>query len=245
MKKLLFSCAALVSFGVAFAQTPSYDLSVEVVQPAASGTITSGQSFTIEVNVNNAGPDAIPAGDTIGVVPLIGGQPFTNQNNQPFVFAPVLNAPIAANGSITFDNDFTVSGGNSGSFNICAELIAVLGVSAGGELDSSNWADCNNVSYNAPTTSIEEFRQLFTEDKSYYANNTFFVDIKTINSSADRLNYELINVGGQSILRGQLPINGNDVNDEISIPAVPNGVYIMRLSDNKNFNSTKKIMITQ
>ncbi len=244
MKKLLFSCAAFVSFGVAFAQTPSYDLSVELVEPTSTSTINSGQSFTIEVNVNNDGPDAIPAGDTIGVVPLINDNPFMNQNQQPFVFATILQAPIAANGSITFSETFTVSGGNSGTFEFCAELIAVLGVSAGGELDSSNWRNCNNVSYVGPSTSTEEFRQLFTEDNSYFFDNTFFVDIKTINSSADRLNYDLINIGGQSILSGQLPINGNDVKDEITIPTVPSGVYIMRMSDNKNFNSTKKIMIT-
>lgn len=245
MKKMLFSCAALLGFSTIFAQTPSYDLSVELVEPNATTVITSGQSFTIEVNVNNAGPDAIPAGDTIGVVPLIGGNPFMNQNQQPFVFATVLQSPIAANGSISFDETFTVSGGSSGTFNICAELIAILGVSSGGEIDSTNWEDCNATTYNAPTTSIEEFGQLFTEDNSYYASGVFYVDIKTINSSSNRLNYDLVNVAGQSIESGQLSINSNNIKEQIDLPVVPNGVYIMRMNDGKNFNSTKKIMITQ
>lgn len=246
MKKLLFSFTALLGFGVAFAQTPSYDLSVELVQPAASATITSGQSFTIEVNVNNAGPDAIPVGDTIGVVPLIGGQPFQNQQGQPFVFATILQSPIPANGSISFDNNFTVTGTQSGSLTLCAELFAVLGNASGGELDSSNWVDCNSVNFQGGgTTSVNEYKLSVTEDNSYYADGIFYFDVTSINGDAARMNYDLVNVAGQTIISGQLPINVSSVKGQVEIPQVPTGVYIMRMSAGQQFNATKKIMIAQ
>ncbi|MCH8546465.1 MAG: T9SS type A sorting domain-containing protein [Cryomorphaceae bacterium] len=247
MKKLLFSLSALVGFGVAFAQTPSYDLSLDILQPTSGATINSGQSFTIEFEVTNSGPDAIPTGDTIDVIPLAGGNPFLNQQGNPVLLRQVLQSPLAANGSITLSGtNYTITGTNSGSINICGTIFAVRGVAAGGELDSTNWGDCAQTNFvGGGTTSVTEFKQLETENNSYFSNGMFYFDISAIGSTSNRLNYDLVNVAGQSIISGQLPINGNNVKDQVDIPSVPTGVYIMRMNDGKNFNATKKIMIAQ
>lgn len=238
MKKLLFALTAVFGFSALSAQT-TFDMELGLVSPTT--TVTGGVPFTFEVSITNNGPGTIPAGDTIFFAPLFGGSTLVDQNGNPVVYGNILQSALGANQSVNFSRNLNVNGGQSGTLNVCGVIVAHWGAAAGGELDSSNWQDCNQIVYTS-TVSVADYVFQNTEDKSYFANGTLFINVEGLLES-DRINYDIINLAGQVVQNGVVVANGSNAREEVALRNVPAGVYIIRINDGANFNSTRKIMV--
>lgn len=238
MKKLLFALTAVFGFSALSAQT-TFDMELGLVSPTS--TVTGGVPFTFEVSITNNGPGTIPAGDTIFFAPLFGGSTLVDQNGNPVVYGNILQSALGANQSVNFSRNLNVNGGQSGTLNVCGVIVAHWGAAAGGELDSSNWQDCNQIVYTS-TVSVADYVFQNTEDKSYFANGTLFINVEGLLES-DRINYDIINLAGQVVQNGVVVANGSNAREEVVLRNVPAGVYIIRINDGANFNSTRKIMV--
>ncbi|MCC5916898.1 MAG: T9SS type A sorting domain-containing protein [Cryomorphaceae bacterium] len=239
MKKMLLLCSAIFSFGIASAQ--SFDMELTLVSPSTD--IVGGVPFDFTVQITNNGPTTIPTGDTIFFAPLFDGAPLRDQNNDPVIYGNILQADLAMGNSVNFTRNINVNGGNSGSVNVCGMIVAHFGAVAGGETDSTNWQDCSTLNYTS-TVSAEGFNMVSTEDKSYFANGIFFLNVEGV-LEADRVNYEVINIAGQVVSNGVVNVNNYSAREEVQMPALPAGVYIVRINDGRGFNSTRKIMINK
>lgn len=238
MRKLIFALSAVFGFGMLSAQT-TFDMELGLVSPTT--TVTGGVPFTFEVSITNNGPGTIPAGDTIFFAPLFGGSPLQNQNGDPVIYGNILSAALAPAQSVNFNRQINVNGGQSGNIDVCGIIVAHFGAAAGGELDSSNWQDCNAITYTS-TVSVSEYVFQNTEDKSYFANGTLYINVEGL-LDADRINYEVINLAGQVIQNGAVKAEGHNARQEVALRNMPAGVYIVRINDGANFNSTRKIMV--
>jgi microcompartment protein CcmK/EutM len=238
MKKLLFALTAVFGFSALSAQT-TFDMELGLVSPTT--TVTGGVPFTFEVSITNNGPGTIPAGDTIFFAPLFGGSALQDANGNPVVYGNILQSALGANQSVNFTRPLNVNGGQSGTLNVCGIIVAHYGAAAGGELDSTNWEDCSQITYTS-TVSVADYVFQNTEDKSYFSNGILFINVENLLES-DRINYDIINLAGQVVQNGVVVANGSNAREEVALRNVPAGVYIVRINDGANFNSTRKIMV--
>ncbi|MFO7145070.1 hypothetical protein B9T16_28270, partial [Arthrospira sp. PCC 8006] len=153
----------------------------------------------------------------------------------------ILSTDLAANQSVNFNRNINVNGGQSGNIDVCGIIVAHWGVAAGGELDSTNWQDCNQIVYTS-TVSVADYVFQNTQDKSYFSNGTLFINVEGLLES-DRINYDIINLAGQVVQNGTVIANGTDAREEVALRSVPAGVYIVRINDGAKFSTTRKIMV--
>jgi hypothetical protein len=235
MKKLLFFVGAVFSFGFASAQI-TYDLEMELVSPANNQAIVAGQPFVWAFQISNHGPDAIPTGDTIFFNFTMGSSTLGN-------YYILLATDFAANTTRNYGDTITITGGSSvSSTQLCMAITRVGGVSAGGEIDPTNWQDCNTISYNNSGVNTIDYQINTPENLSYFAGGRIFINVKGV-MDAKQLTYEVMNIAGQTITSGSVRVENFTAKQEVAMPGVASGIYILRLSDGQKFNSTKKIMI--
>lgn len=115
MKKLLLSLLMMAGIS-AIAQK---DVAVQLINPAAGGTITSKEPFNFEVKLTNAGTEALTETDTIIVFFAINNTLLTNQQGNPVGI--VSRQAIAVGESKTvFLNNISLTINQEGNANICA-----------------------------------------------------------------------------------------------------------------------------
>jgi len=236
MKNLLLLALFLIGF-TSFAQP---DIAVKLVSPPDGGSFTAGVQFNFDVRIINSGTENIDAMDTILYAPVINGQFVNTSSGNPLIL--VAQSTINAGDSATFSQPLNLFGGSSGNLNFCATSI-ILGAGWTGvvESDTTNNTDCNSVTYNASVSS-PEFTVVEFVDHSYFANGIYHVKMQDAVISEIPV-FRVYNITGQEVYSTRLNVNGDNINEEISLNGLNRGVYIVQVLSGSRALSTRKIVV--
>lgn len=236
MKNLLLSVVFLIGVS-AFAQA---DIEVKLVSPANGGSFTAGVAFNFDVRVVNKGTVDIDAADSIIYAPTINGS-FINSGGNPLVYFS--QAVVNAGDSTVLSQSLNLSGGSSGQVNFCA-IAVVTGAGWTGvvESDTTNNLGCNTVSYNAGAIGTAEFRVVDFVDDSFFANGVYHVEMQDAVISGQPV-LRVYNITGQQVMITELVASGDNINQEVSLNSLNQGVYIVQVVSGSRSLSTRKIVV--
>lgn len=239
MKKLLLSSlfASLSLFAIGQA-----DVAITLDSPTANANLVSGTSFNFDVTITNIGAEPIDANDTVIVFPTANGSLISTQSGAPLAW--IVPGAIAANGGTgTFSQSLSLTGGSTGTLDICA-VVGVLGAGWSGvtESDTTNNINCATVNWSAGGIGISEFKLVTLTDNSFYSNGYYNVRLNSANAHSS-IKFELISLTGKVVQSQEINTFGSEVSEDIRLNAPSNGVYIARLTSQGKAISTKKVVI--
>lgn len=249
MKKTLSLVAAL-GLGLAMsAQT--YDLGITLDAPAASGTIMAGTQFNFDVTFSNLGSEDFTTQDTVLFAPVLNGNFLQNSNGNPVIFFETAQSIPNTSGTHTASRGLTISGG-SGQMPIafCGVIVTTWGPNWRGvtDADSTNNADCNNVTYDASgggvslTEDVINVRDLLSVyDASYFADKQYFVQVYNVFHQEVRLNF--MDLTGRQIASHRLDVVDGKVESQIDMSAYPAGIMLSVLEIDGKVESSKKVVL--
>ncbi len=237
MKHFLLGVMALLCTLCATAQ--GHDLSIALMQPR--NYFVSGVQFTFEVQFKNNGPNTIPAGDSIIYQPTFNGQPLLEMGN-PVSFRHVLSNNLSPLDTVNVSRQMTIIGGSIGQVVVCAEIIAHRGAAQGNETDSSNWQNCWMVDY-TDNASTGSFRLMTMDNRSRINGNTLTVDVEGVPHAEGDFAIRFCDIQGKTLLHRNAVPTKNHLFMEYELPPLPSGVYLLHITNNREVNATKKLVI--
>jgi len=235
MKKLLLSIASALTLTLSAQPV----LNVTLDSPTNGSSITAGTAFNFNVTVTNSGNQnhlGMPS-DTVIYFPLFNGNLLATSGGGVVAWY-MSDAISASGGTATASKSLNVSGGSSGTLEICAGIIyGGDSYTTTAQLDTSN--NCANVNYSA--MAIGELRLTETFDNSFYSNEVYYVQVS---SRVDLVNptIEIVDISGRTVKHINLTADGGEISQEISVSDLPQGVYIVRLNTTKGLISINKII---
>ena len=239
MKKLLLSSFfASLSF-LAFAQP---DVAITLDAPTASANLTSGTPFNFDVTITNMGTEPLDLMDSIIIIPTANGSLIQTSTGAPLAW--LVQQAVAANGgTTTFSQQLSLTGGQTGTLDICG-AVGVLGAGWSGvqESDTTNNQDCANVNWTVTGIGISEFKLVSLTDNSFYSNGVYNVRLNSANAYTS-MKFELISLTGKVVQTETFSTFGSEVSEDIKVNAPAKGIYIARLTSAGKAISTKKVVI--
>jgi hypothetical protein len=243
MKKVLLVIVAAVAALSLNAQR-TVDMSTSIDNPKTNDVITSGVPFNLNFTVTNNGPDVMKTGDTIIGFLVLG----TSVQQQTGVLW-VLTTDLAVSGTRSYSiPNLTVSGGTSGSAQVCA--LALLSQKGGTDtvadlrLGGNNVA-CATVQYSA-TNSVGEELTVNKLTASVYPNpvsNEGTISFQTHTSG--NVTVKILDITGRevaTVFEGTKDAGSHTVNFDAS--ALKAGVYFYQLSVGESV-ITNKIVVSK
>lgn len=211
-------------------------LTVTLDDPMAGANLSSGVQFAWTITISNTGTAThkSPAGgDTCLYAPTVNGNLLTS-GGQPAVF--LLADSIPAGGSVSRTLNITLTGGTTGTLDICG-LIEFSGSNYSG---STQEDDCATINWSAGI-SVGELRMQETFDNSYYSNGNYVV---SVSSKGDIIGpvLEMVDISGRTVKVVELGTDGSEINQVVSMAALPQGIYIVRLKAQEGLISINKII---
>ncbi len=231
MKKLLLS-SLLGLFAIAAVAQP--DISVTLDKPIANASLQAGVAFDWEITVKNESSTAITVNDSIINIPLFNGQPIPTAGGG--IVGWIENAAIAAGATATFTHSLTLTGGTSGTINICGFAIME------DDSDSTNNMSCHDITWDATIIGIGELHEAVIENNSYVSNGVFRVALENV-FNHDAANISIVNINGQVVLTENMDINTGIIEGDIDVTSLATGIYIVKFASPKGVISTQKVMI--
>ncbi len=220
MKKALLA----LLLGGSLSVVAQNDIEVKMTSPSASGTITAGTAFNLDLTIKNTGNVDIDANDSIIFYPTINGSLIGTSNGG--VVAYYEPGPLLPTASKNVTRQMNISGGSSGSWTFCG-VGEIWGAGWTGVVESNtaNNEECVTLTYDAGTVGISELRLTEAFDYSYYSNGIYYVrmDNQTIVSTPELVLYSIT---GKEVLRVALESNNVSIDQQVEISGLPNGVYL-------------------
>lgn len=254
MKRVLLIMALALSLTVAKAQN---DLAIDLTSPSSGSTIGPGLAFSFDVTITNLGSQAVTVNDTILYYPLLNGNLLVttdaNGNQVPVAFTitgTTMNTNDTESRSVNFGG-LDIQNGTAMNVDFCGGTFAVgPNWSNVTEDDTTNNVDCETIAYDpngGGTVGLAE-NVLFEKgsisvlDGSYTDGETFYANVYNLNG-AQEVMISFVDLTGRTIYYQRFNTNGRELQSEISLNDMPQGVLLAVLEvDGKQVN-TKKIFV--
>jgi hypothetical protein len=237
MKKVYSLVLVILATTMSFGQT--YDLQIVLTTPAVGATVAPSPNQLIDFNIINAGPDAIPQGDTVFLAVLAFGNNYgLDAGSQPGSVSIIpLPQPIPSGTTIPTSQ---IGGGanfNSSSVTTGTQQICVFGVvsqagftTAAGDPDDSDMD--NNLSCYTVSAALLNFVELTLADVLSVYSKENFIEINSAN--ADNLEYSVYGLNGQVVTNGSFYGSTS-----VSTSGMESGVYLVAVTNGSEVEVTK------
>ncbi len=240
MNKLLLPIL-LISFSslnYSYAQQRSINLKMLVSAPVNGAEFQKGAPIPLKLGVENLGPDALKAGDTLFVI-------MPDEKSQLIT----LPQPLASGQTAIFvDAVINIEIDRTSTIDVCAEVIAdpSTSVQINGQSvsisyidpDAANNKTCNRITIKVPSTAINDV--ITDETLAIYPNPATTSVYLPIDKPGDKT-VSITDITGRKILQNRFTESQTAGRSELdlNISQLPEGLYVVELNDGKSIRKGK------